>query len=211
MDALADIAVGAGAPLVRVEANFGDGMFSRLLETHLRQKGFKGRVEDHKVTGMKETRIIGFLQPVLQNHRLVVDRAVIEQDLAGAKGSLGLGLGKFSYLEYSGLYQLTHMSGRRGALRKDDRVDVLANAVSYWLEYMALDSTKAEAAEERKANEEFAKIVARTQVNQALSGPKPGHEWGRNMTKLRQVRNGVPTARTIRAAMRARSRALGVR
>jgi hypothetical protein len=34
-----------------VEANFGDGMFSRLLETHLRQAGFKGRVEDHKVTG----------------------------------------------------------------------------------------------------------------------------------------------------------------
>lgn len=211
MDALADIAVGANSPLVRVEANFGDGMFSRLLETHLRNKGYKGRVEDHKVTGMKETRIIGLLQPVLQNHRLVVSKAIIEEDLAGAKGTLGVGLGKFSYLEFSGLFQLTHISGRRGALRKDDRVDVLANAVGYWLEYMALDSSKAEAIEERKSNEEFAKIVARTQVNKALNGPKSGQEWGRNMVKLRQVRNGVPTARTIRSAMRARSRALGVR
>jgi hypothetical protein len=211
MSALADIAVAAGAPLVRVEANFGDGMFSRLLETHLRAKGFKGRVEDHKVTGMKETRIIGHLQPVLQNHRLIISKEVVEQDLAEAKGLHATGLGKFSYLEFSGLYQLTHISGRRGALRKDDRVDVLSNAVAYWLEYMALDSSKAEAIEERKVNEDFAKLIARTQVNQAVNGPKAGREWGRNVPKLRQVRNGVPTASSIRRAMRARSRALGVR
>jgi hypothetical protein len=164
LQALAQMAVESGATLVRVEANFGDGMFSRLLETHLRQAGFKGAVEDHKVTGMKEARIVQTLHPVLQNHRLVVDRAVIEADLAEIRSYADRKLGKFAYLEYSGLYQLTHMANQRGALRKDDRVDVLTNAVSYWLDYMALDSSKAEAAEAAKARHEFARQVMATQI-----------------------------------------------
>jgi hypothetical protein len=164
MAALARLAVDNEVALIRVEANFGDGMFSRLLETHLRQAGFKGAVEDHKVAGMKEARIIGLLQPVLQNHRLVVDRSVIEADLREFRSAGQQKLGKFAYLEYSGLYQLTHMANQRGALRKDDRIDVLANAVSYWLEYMSLDSAKAEAAEAHKADVEFAKLVRATQI-----------------------------------------------
>lgn len=174
MAALAEIAVTSKVPLVRVEANFGDGMFSRLLETHLRRAGYKGAVEDHKVTGQKEVRIVGLLQPVLANHRMVVDRAVIEDDLAEVRRSGGLKLGKFAYLEYSGLYQLTHLSAQRGSLRKDDRVDVLANAVSYWLEQMALDSSKAEAIEARKDAEEFARLVRATRINRdGTFGPDP--------------------------------------
>jgi hypothetical protein len=175
MAALAAIAVEAGVPLIRVEANFGDGMFSRLLETHLRQAGFKGRVEDHKVTGMKEARIVQTLHPVIQNHRLVVDRAVIEDDLAEVRGSAERKWGKFAYLEFSGLYQLTHMANQRGALRKDDRVDVLTNAVAYWLDYMALDSSIAEAAELRKDNQEFARLVMATQLKGSKFVPDPIH------------------------------------
>jgi hypothetical protein len=164
MAALAAIAVETGVSLIRVEANFGDGMFSKLLETHLRQAGYKGAVEDHKVTGMKEARIVQTLHPVLQNHRLVVDRAVIEADLAEIRAYGQQKLGRFAYLEYSGLYQLTHMANQRGALRKDDRVDVLTNAVAYWLDYMALDSSKAEAEIARKDALEFAKLVTSTQI-----------------------------------------------
>jgi hypothetical protein len=165
MAAIAQIAVDANVPLIRVEANFGDGMFSRLLETHLRQAGFKGAVEDHKVTGMKEARIIGTLQPVMQNHRLVVATNVVQADLDEVRQSGKRTVGRFSYLEYSGLYQLTHMANQRGALRKDDRIDVLSNAVNYWLDYMALDSSKAEEADRVKGNKEFAKLVMATQID----------------------------------------------
>jgi hypothetical protein len=92
---------------------------------------------------MKEARIIGTLQPVMQNHRLVVGN---QCGSSGPRRSAPIRrtVGRFSYLEYSGLYQLTHMANQRGALRKDDRIDVLSNAVNYWLDYMALDSSKAE-------------------------------------------------------------------
>jgi hypothetical protein len=96
-------------------------------------------------------------------------------DLARSRPQAERKLGKFAYLEYSGLYQLTHMANQRGALRKDDRVDVLANAVAYWLDYMALDSSKAEAAEARKDDEEFAKLVMATQLKGAKFVPDPIH------------------------------------
>lgn len=196
--ALAQLAVDNEVSLIRVEANFGDGMFSRLLETHLRTAGFKGRVEDHKVTGMKESRIIGFLQPVIANHRLVIDQSVVEMDLAEIAASGDRKLGKFAYLEYSGLYQLTHIANQRGALRKDDRVDVLANAVSYWLDYMALDSSKAEAAERKKADAEFAKLVMSTQLRGAKFVPVP---TDRPRGAGRDVRS-KPTPKSLRRALK---------
>lgn len=189
MRSLADLAVAHDVKLIRVEANFGDGMFSRLLETHTRQAGWKGAIEDHKVSGMKEARIIGTLQPVFQNHRLVVDRQVIQEDLAEVKLAGERKLGKFSLLEYSGLYQLTHMANQRGALRKDDRIDVLSNMVSYWLDYMSLDSAKAEAEEAHKADKEFARLVQATQLKGANFVPDPvrrprgaGRAMGRGTT-----------------------------
>lgn len=162
--ALAQLAVDAKVNIIRVEANFGDGMFSRLLETQLRRVGYKGRVEDHKVSGAKEARIVSLVQPALSAHRLVFDTNVVRSDLEEVTRSGSAKLGKFALLEFSGLFQLTHMANQRGALRKDDRIDVLANALAYWAEYMALDSVVAEAAEKRKANEEFARLVMATQI-----------------------------------------------
>jgi hypothetical protein len=164
LQALAQIAVDEGVPLVRVEGNFGDGMFARLLETELRKAGYKGAVEVHKVHGMKESRILGNLQPVLGSHRLVLDTNVVKDDLRLANRS-GERVGKYALLEYSGLYQLTHLANQRGSLRKDDRADVLSNLVSYFLEQMALDSEKAVHNEKRKEAEEFARLVRATQVN----------------------------------------------
>jgi hypothetical protein len=171
--ALADIAVETQVPLVRVEGNFGDGMFAKLLEPVLRQKGFKGAVESYKVSGMKESRIVGTLQPVLKNHRLIVDRTVIEGDLAEIKAAGEQKYGKFAAIEYSGLYQLTHMANQKNAIRKDDRLDALANLVAYWLEAMALDSAKAEADLQKKHDEDFAKLVMATQLNPSAATFRP--------------------------------------
>ena len=44
-----------------------------------------------------------------------------------------------------GIFQMTHMTAARGALKHDDRIDVLALAVDYWKAQMDADVEKAEA------------------------------------------------------------------
>ena len=198
LEALADIAVEEGVPLVRVEGNFGDGMFAKLLEPVLRRKGFKGAVEVHKVHGGKEARIVGTLQPVLKNHRLVLDTNVVRSDLAEVTNR-DAKFGKFALIEYSGLYQLTHMANQRGAVRKDDRVDVLANMVAYWLESMALDDLKAVEDEKRKASHEFARLVMATQLQGSKFVPDaPRHTRGGGRAT---VNSRTPTVRQVRRAL----------
>ena len=47
-------------------------------------------------------------------------------------------------------YQLTRITRQRGALAHDDRLDVLAMAVQYWVDQMAADADAA--IRERKAD-----------------------------------------------------------
>ena len=204
--ALAAIAVEEGVPLIRVEGNFGDGMFARLLETELRAAGWKGSVEVHKVHGMKEARILGNLEPVIKNHRLVLDTNAVQDDLRLATKS-GSKVGKFALLEFSGLYQITHLANQRGALRKDDRADVLSNLVSYFNELMALDGQKAVVDEQRKANEEFARLVVATQLNGPKFVPEPrGKPRGASRATGRASPKAVKRAAIKRGAMTWRRR-----
>lgn len=159
---LARIARTQNVNLVRVEGNFGDGMFSRLLEPHLRRAGHIVPIEDHKVTGQKEHRIMGLVRPVLQQHRLVIDTSVARNDLVAARS----GSAETPTAEYSSLYQLTHLTEARGSLKHDDRMDVLAHALAYWSGYLNADAEEAE----RKIRErEEAKFRADL-VNSAIFG-----------------------------------------
>lgn len=117
------------------EDNFGDGMFAKLLETHVNAIR-PCRIEGMKVSGMKESRIITWLEPVMKQHRLVIDLSVLRAD-------------SLSPMAHRGLYQLTHIQNARGALRHDDMVDVLSMGVCYWSEYLNADANKA--AKERAA------------------------------------------------------------
>jgi hypothetical protein len=153
---LAGIAKAHKVNLIRVEGNFGDGMFSRLLEPKLREVGYRVPVEDHKVTGQKETRIINLLRPALQSHRIVLDTTVAREDVSMTRIEGGA--------EYSGLYQLTHLTDARGSLRHDDRADVLAHALAYWSQHMAADAKQAERAAEEKLTKDFERILWETSV-----------------------------------------------
>lgn len=112
------------------EDNFGDGMFAALLETHVNALR-PCRIEGMKVHGMKESRIIGWLEPVMKQHRLVMDLSVLRGDL-------------LSPMAHRGLYQMTHICDARGALKHDDMIDVLSMACAYWSEYLNADAKKAE-------------------------------------------------------------------
>jgi hypothetical protein len=67
-------------PLVRVESNFGDGLFTKVLIPFLIEHCGKVGVEEFKVTGQKELRIIETLEPVMAMHRLVIARKAIKDE-----------------------------------------------------------------------------------------------------------------------------------
>lgn len=91
--------------------------------------------EEVKHSIQKEKRICDTLEPVIQGHRLVMDIGLIEAD----HKSLEI-YPQDSCLTYSLIYQLTRLTREKGALVHDDRVDVLAIAVAYWIEQMAADA-----------------------------------------------------------------------
>jgi len=115
-----------------VESNFGDGMFTELLKPHLRA-GHNCFIEEVRHSVQKEKRIIDTLEPVMNQHKLVVDSRVIQRDYETAKTS-------DKSLHYSLFYQMSRIVKARGALLHDDRLDALAIAVNYWTEQMAQDA-----------------------------------------------------------------------
>jgi hypothetical protein len=122
---------------VLVEANFGDGMFEKLLEPHL-QRIYPCMVESVKVTVQKERRIIDSLEPVMNQHRLVICTSVVQQDGVRERGVEADRAGAYRLF-----YQLTHLTRERGCLAHDDRLDALAGAVRYWLDAMGRGVDKA--------------------------------------------------------------------
>ena len=60
-----------------IETNFGDGIVCELFKKHLQQTGLNIDVEEVRANVRKEDRIIDALEPILNQHRLVVYRSVI--------------------------------------------------------------------------------------------------------------------------------------
>ena len=85
----------------------------------------------------KEKRIIDVLEPVMNQHRLVVDKKVIRNDYDSCQH-----LPPESALRYQLIYQMTRITADRGALSNDDRLDALAMACQYWVDAMAQDADK---------------------------------------------------------------------
>ena len=133
MQALATIAKEEGVNEISIEDNFGDGMWLKLFSP-VNKKIHSCKLTEYKVSGQKETRIIDKLEPILNQHRLVVTPQVIQKDLKDSEDKLAV----------SGIYQITHLTRDRGSLKHDDRVDVLAEAVGYWVNQVARDVDDAE-------------------------------------------------------------------
>lgn len=130
---LANIAKDEKVNLVLVESNFGDGMFTKMLSPFL-MKTHKVTVEEVRHSTQKEKRIIDTLEPVMNQHRLIVDQKIIDSDYGSTQ--------KYTpetALKYQLFYQMSRITTDRGALAQDDRLDVLSMAVSYWVEQMARD------------------------------------------------------------------------
>jgi hypothetical protein len=119
-----------------IESNFGDGMFSEIFKPTL-TKIHPCTISEVRHNTQKEKRIIDTLEPVLNQHRLIVDPKVIQHDFESAQGYT-----QETQLRYQLFYQMSRITKVRGAISHDDRLDALAIAVNYWVEQMAQDADR---------------------------------------------------------------------
>lgn len=152
---------------VVVEANFGDGMFTKVM-TPIFTKIHPCVITEVKNTKQKELRIIDTLEPVLMRHKLVVNRSVIENDYRRYESNQA----------YSLIYQMTRESKDKNAIAHDDRLDAVTMAVSYWLENMDVDSD---------TQQQTTELEIEDWVNEGiLRKPEPRNKCLRNVYNLRR-------------------------
>lgn len=161
LTALAQLAKRHAVNSIVIEKNFGDGMFGALLKPYL-TRIWPVSVEEYTAHGQKELRIIQTIEPIMQQHRLVVDRSVIEAELEADVEPC--------YLLF---HQMTRITRDRGCLEHDDRLDALAMAVEYWVAQVEVDSRKAAAeAAEAELLAEIDRICEEGPIS--ISGPMQG-------------------------------------
>lgn len=135
---------------IYIERNFGGDMLGQLLKPmlsrafvnegdHIHSGGWAARVETYARTkwdGAKEQRIISTLEPVLLQHRLVVDPSVA--------------------LDETFAHQLTHITARKGSVEHDDRVEAVSECVGFFMDVMDQDPLKqAQRVLEERQSEDF--------------------------------------------------------
>ena len=129
-----------------VETNFGDGLVAELFKKHIIQTQQGIDVEEVRANVRKEDRIIDALEPILNQHRLIVDRSVVEWDFRSNPDEA-----PEKRLLYMLFYQMSRMCRERGAVRHDDRIDALAQGVKYFTDAMSISAQ--EVVKERKREE----------------------------------------------------------
>ncbi len=135
-----------GVTKLLIETNFGDGIVSELFRKHLIQTRQNIDIEEVRANVRKEDRIIDSLEPVLNQHRLVIDRSVIEWDFKSNPDAA-----PEERLLYMLFYQMSRMCREKGAIRHDDRLDALAQGVQYYTDAMGISAL--EAIKDRKRTE----------------------------------------------------------
>jgi len=130
---LAHLAKDHKVNMLLIESNFGDGMFTELIKPILK-KIYPVTIEEVRHSKQKELRIIDTLEPVLNQHKLIIDPKVIQEDFDSVQHHPTEKAQKYMLT-----YQMTRITKERGSLAHDDRLDALAMGVAYWVEQMAAD------------------------------------------------------------------------
>ena len=91
-------------------------------------------MEEVRHSIQKEKRIIDTLEPVMNQHKLIIDPKVIQKDFDSVQHHP-----PEKAQRYMLTYQMSRITRYRGSLANDDRLDALAMGVAYWVEQMAAD------------------------------------------------------------------------
>ena len=138
LEAIAHKAKAFNVQKVIVEPNFGDGMFNKLLAPVMNRIHPCTIEETERSKNQKEARIVDTLEPLLNQHRLVVDKGLLERDYQSTAS-----LPPEHQNRYRLFFQLTRITRDRGSLIKDDRLDAVALVAHYWTKAMNRDVEKA--------------------------------------------------------------------
>lgn len=154
LKALAMIAKNHKVNSIIIESNFGDGMFNEIFKPIL-TKVHPCSIEEVRHNIQKEKRIIDTLEPVMNQHRLIISPSVIRKDFETAQG-----YPPESQLKYQLMYQMSRITKDRGAITHDDRLDALSIGVGYWVEQMSQDiNTKIKERKQNLINEELIRFT----------------------------------------------------
>jgi hypothetical protein len=126
-----------GATKCLIESNFGDGLVMEVMKKHAIEMRVGMDFEEVRSTTRKEDRIIDTLEPVLQQHRLVIDTRLITWDYQSNQQ-----MAPEERLPRMLMYQLTRMCREKGAVKHDDRLDCLALGVKYFQDVMAVSQNE---------------------------------------------------------------------
>jgi len=144
MENISNLCLHHGIKVAVIEENWGGGMFTKMLEPHLKRISPKTGLDEFNVSGQKEIRIIETLEPLLNQHRLIIDKDTLVKD-------------KQALTKNSFTFQLSHITKERNSINHDDRLDALANGITYLLDEMSQDE---EFGVDRWAEDELEKIQA---------------------------------------------------
>ena len=176
-----------GVSKLLIETNFGDGIVSELFRKHLQQTKQGIDIEEVRANVRKEDRIIDSLEPILNQHRLVIDRSVIEKDFKSNPDAA-----PEERLLYMLFYQMSRMCREKGAIRHDDRLDALSQGIKYFTDAMGISAL--EAIKDRKRTEWNAML------EEFFDDPQSSANHlvlGMNLTQRQQAKgnskNSVPT------------------
>ena len=125
------------ATTLLIESNFGDGIVSELFKKHCQNTQTLLNIEETRANVRKEDRIIDSLEPVLNQHRLVIDPSVILWDYKSNPDGA-----PETRLQYMLFYQMSRMCREKGAVKHDDRIDALAQGVKYYTDALALSANR---------------------------------------------------------------------
>ena len=78
------------------------------------------------------------MEPILNQHRLVCNRSVIEWDYNSNKDEA-----PELRLQYMLFYQMSRMCREKGAVKHDDRLDALAQGIKYYTDALSISAYEA--------------------------------------------------------------------
>lgn len=107
------------------EKNFGAGLFTELFRKTLVSVYPCTIIDDFNVKGQKEARILDNTIPLFTNHQIVFNEDKLREEVEWVQKN------PVENLQYSLIYQLTHMTYEKGCIPHDDRIDALAIACQY--------------------------------------------------------------------------------
>ena len=123
---------------ILIEDNFGQGMFEVLLKPYL-NKEYKCSTELGRQTTNKHRRILDTLEPLISQHRIIIDKKVIQNDYELSNNLYS----PEKALKYQLFYQISRLQKGANTLRHDDRIDALQIACQYWQKQLAKDQDQA--------------------------------------------------------------------